>query len=238
MGKTCTVLLIVIFLVAGFHSASGQNTSLYRIPESVSGGIGQTIKIPIEIRNSGDKPQIFVIRVTESDFKSDQKGYFCQNSDCLKNEVQEISRRVEPNTVLEGLSYLIETGLSVGQSQMVFEVYPKANQADASQIPVTILIDEKQPKNVVYRSREILIREVYPNPATSTAYIDYELYAEQKEAKVVIYNILGTSMGEQSLPYNETRAKILTEEFLPGIYFYTIYLNNEGLITRKMVVRR
>lgn len=225
------------FLCAGTYTLWGQNLELLPIPESLMGTTGQAIKIPIQLRNTGEKPQFYIIRVAEADLKAGQKGYFCLNGDCLTEDVTEISKRVEAFTTLSGLYYTLETGLATGQSHLTFEVSAKGSSAP-TQLPVTIMIDEKQPKNVVFKSKDIMIHEIYPNPASSTAYIDYELYNDRKEAKIVIHNILGTSMGEQELSSSENRAKILTEELSPGIYFYTVYLDNEGLITRKMVVRR
>lgn len=215
-----------------------QHFEVLPLTQNLIGTTGKTVTIPIQIKNQGDKPQFFIVKLAEEDLRAGQKGYFCLNGTCLSADITEISKRVEGSSTLTGLTYVIETGLATGQSQLAFEIFVKGNQPGAIEWPVTIMVDEKQPKNVVFRSKEIMINEVYPNPVTTTAYIDYELYNEKKEAKIIIHNILGTSMGEQELSFNETRAKILTEEFPPGIYFYTVYLDNEGLITRKMVVRR
>jgi hypothetical protein len=36
----------------------------------------------------------------------------------------------------------------------------------------------------------------------------------------------------------ENRVKIQSEEFVSGIYFYTLYLNNNVVLTRKIVIRK
>jgi hypothetical protein len=58
------------------------------------------------------------------------------------------------------------------------------------------------------------------------------------KAKVVIHNILGKSLGEYELPNADTKIKIAIDEMPAGVYFYTIYLNNEGVFTRKLIVRK
>ena len=237
MGFYRIVGWVSLLLCTGTFSLWGQSLDLLPIPENLVGIPGQALKIPIQIRNSGDKAQFYIVKITESDLKPSQKGYFCLNGDCLTSDISEISKRVEAASTLTGLYYVLETGLATGQIQLVFELSMKGSPG-LIESKVTVSVDEKQPKNVVFRSKDIVIHEVYPNPVSTTAYIDYELYNEKRAAKIVIHNILGTSMGEQELTFSENRAKILTEELSPGIYFYTIYLDNEGLITRKMVVRR
>jgi hypothetical protein len=45
-------------------------------------------------------------------------------------------------------------------------------------------------------------------------------------------------MNEFELPTAETHVKIQTEEFTSGIYFYTLYLDNNGILTRKLIIRK
>lgn len=238
MGLSRAIWLVSVAFFLGISALCAQNFEVLPLSESLIGNPGQAIKIPIQIKNQSEKAQFYIIRLAESDLKAGQKGYFCFNGDCLSEESFEVSKKIEGFSTLTGLYYMVETGLSTGLSQLRFEVFVKGSNQTLLDWPVSIMVDEKQPKNVVFKSKDIMVRELYPNPVTATAYLDYELYSEKKSAKIMIHNILGTSMGEQELSFNETKAKILTEELTPGIYFYTIYLDGEGIITRKMVVRR
>lgn len=228
---------LVSVALAGCLTLQAQSIEILPVPETMIGTTGQSIKIPIQVKNTGDKAQNYIIRLAESDLKAGQRGFFCLNGNCLNEEIREITRRIDPFSTLQDLYFVIETGLVTGQNQLIFEAGVKGT-GSGTELPVTIMIDEKQPRNVVFKSRDLVVHEIYPNPSSSVAYIDYELFNDRKSAKILIHNILGTPLGEQELPANDTRAKILTEEMSPGIYFYTIYLDNEGLITRKMVVRR
>jgi hypothetical protein len=223
--------------LAGCLTLQAQSLEIMPVPETLIGTTGQSIKIPIQVKNTGDKALNYLVRLTDSDLKPGQRGFFCLNGNCLNEDIREITKRIDAFSTLQDLYYVIETGLVTGQNQLIFEAGIKGN-GSGTELPVTIMIDEKQPRNVVFKSRDLIVHEIYPNPSSSVAYIDYELYNDKKSAKILIHNILGTPLGEQELPANDTRAKILTEELSPGIYFYTVYLDNEGLITRKMVVRR
>ncbi|MFN7603180.1 MAG: T9SS type A sorting domain-containing protein, partial [Bacteroidota bacterium] len=79
---------------------------------------------------------------------------------------------------------------------------------------------------------------VYPNPVQDQAFIDYKLHTETVKAKIVVHNVLGKAMGDYELAFDDTRVKIQADDLVPGIYFYTVYLNNNGILTRKLIVRK
>ena len=231
-------LLLPFLFCFSLISGIAQTFEVTEVPSTLSGSISQTLKIPIKIRNTGDKPQFFIVRLSDEDLKAGQKGYFCIDGDCLESGITEFSKRIEGGVSLNGLYFMLETGIVTGQNNLHFEVFVKGNAISRQEHEVNINIDEKQPKNVVFKSKDLVVHDVYPNPVSTTAFIDYELYNEQMKAKIVIHNILGSSLGEQELPYADSRAKISAEDLTPGIYFYTIYIDNEGVTTRKLIVRR
>lgn len=100
-------------------------------------------------------------------------------------------------------------------------------------------VEEKTTRSFVFQTRDITVHDVYPNPVTDQqAYLDYRLADEGIKAKVVIHNILGSPVGEYEMNASETRVKIQSDELSSGVYFYTIYLDNIGVLTRKLVVRK
>ncbi|MEJ2005968.1 MAG: T9SS type A sorting domain-containing protein [Cyclobacteriaceae bacterium] len=82
------------------------------------------------------------------------------------------------------------------------------------------------------------MNDVYPNPVTDFAFVDYNLLDRDAEAKIVIHNVLGSAIAEYDLPYLETRVKISADELNAGVYFYTLYVDNEGVMSRKLIVRK
>jgi hypothetical protein len=58
------------------------------------------------------------------------------------------------------------------------------------------------------------------------------------KAKIVVHSVLGNSMGEYELSIFEKQAKILTGDLNAGIYFYTLYIDGEAVMTRKLIVKR
>ncbi|MBK7652030.1 MAG: T9SS type A sorting domain-containing protein [Flammeovirgaceae bacterium] len=103
---------------------------------------------------------------------------------------------------------------------------------------VAISINEKLGKPVLFHSKDITIYDVYPNPVQDQAFIDYQVHNENVNAKLIIHNILGRPLDEYELYSSETLIKIQTEDYTSGIYFYTLYVDNNGILTRKLIIRK
>ncbi|MDZ7646057.1 MAG: T9SS type A sorting domain-containing protein [Cytophagales bacterium] len=166
------------------------------------------------------------------------KGYFCFDNKCLESGISEFSKRVEPGETLQKLVYVVEGSLLTSQSAVRFQVFPRLNPQDIQDYSVAIAVNEKLGKPVLFQSKDITIHDVYPNPVQDHAFIEYQLHNENVKAKLVIHNILGRPLDEYELNSSETRAKIQTEEYTSGIYFYTLYLDNNGILTRKLIIRK
>lgn len=226
-------------LLSGFSlSGFAQTFELLDKQESFQTSFSETIRIPLKIRNNTNKAQFYIVRKLHSDLNGTQKGYFCLDKNCLESGIEEFSKRVEPGETLQALVYVLESGIQSGQGNIKFQVFVKGNPVEAIDYAVSVSVQEKDQKPVLFHSKDITIQDVYPNPVQDLAYMDYRIHNESITAKVVIHNILGRAINEFELSPFEDRVKIQTEDFVSGIYFYTLYLNNNGVLTRKLVVRK
>jgi hypothetical protein len=225
------------FLVWGCQAFS-QSFELSETAEHYQISPNQILRIPLRLKNTSDKAQIYTVRVTKNDLGDTQKGYFCFGNNCLDATVEEFSRRLEPSETLADLSYSFESGMQAMQSAIKIEVFQKGSHTEVVERPVSLVVEEKPGRSFIFQSKEITIQDVYPNPVQDQAIIEYKLHHETSKAKIVLHNVLGKPMGDYELPSTETRVKISADELVPGIYFYTVYLNNSGILTRKLVVRK
>ncbi len=230
--------IILGLTITGSASGFAQTFELLDRQDTYQTGVSQTLRIPLRIRNNTDKAQFYIFRKVQDDLNSTQKGYFCLDKNCLEADTEEFSKKIEPGETLQNLYFTLETGLLIGQHNIKFEIFPQGILHQTIEHPVAITIDDRSAKALVFHSKDITIHDVYPNPVTDQASIDYSLHNELLKAKVVIHNILGKSMGDYELPYAENKVKIQAEDLPAGVYFYTVYLNNEGVFTRKLIVRK
>lgn len=229
---------IVLLLALCSSGAFAQSFELIDRQENYQTGLSENLRIPLRIKNNSDKTQFYIIRKVSSDLGGTQKGYFCLDKHCLDPGIEEFSKRVDPGETLYGLAYTLETGLVTAQNNIRFEIFVKGMSHDFIAHNVTISIEEKPSKPLVFQSKEITIHDVYPNPAIEQAYMDYQIHNESVKAKLVVHNILGSPVGNYDLPNFDVKVKIQTEELPAGVYFYTVYLNNSGVFTRKLIVRK
>ncbi len=222
------------------YSLSGltQNFDLLDRQESFQTTIGETLRIPLKIKNGSEKAQFYVVRKVQSELSTTQKGYFCLDKNCLETGITEFSKRLEPGETIQQLAFVVESGMVTGLSTVKFQVFPRSHPQDVVEYSVIINVLEKTEKPVLYQSKDITIQDVFPNPVQDHAFVDYRIHNENITAKLMIHNILGRPLNEVELPTSETRVKLQTEEFTSGIYFYTLYVDNNGVLTRKLIIRK
>lgn len=80
------------------------------------------------------------------------------------------------------------------------------------------------------------ITAAYPNPASSSTEIDYNIPAGSN-GKILLRNLLGSVVREVILEKQEGKAMISTNELKDGLYFYSVLLDNKIIVTKKLVIR-
>ncbi len=83
-----------------------------------------------------------------------------------------------------------------------------------------------------------MISDLYPNPVSEFAFLEYQLNNEDTEAKILIHNVLGSVVGEYPLSNHEKQIKISAQELNDGLYFYTLNVEGKSLATKKLIVKK
>ncbi len=231
-------LLLVVFLLISVLSLSAQSFEISATPESVKGVIGETLKVPVAFRNTTEKAVIIVVKKISQQIGTTQKNYFCMDDHCLDSKVEDYTLRVEPGQSVTSLQIALEAGLAHGNSSVKYIAFNKLNPSETYEFDLNFTVAEREEKQVIYSSSDITLKEIYPNPVKDIAYIEYNLLDDRVKAKILIHNILGNSIEEYPLPADETRVKIRVDALTAGIYFYTLYIDNEGVITRKLILKK
>ena len=77
---------------------------------------------------------------------------------------------------------------------------------------------------------------VYPNPADDFLRIQYEVSAGSK-AQFELINLVGAKVFETKLNSQSTEMEIDLSSLNPGVYFYTLKIDGEVNISKKLVIR-
>lgn len=228
-------------LIAGFIFSSwglwAQSFEVSGLTESYKGSIGELIHAPLKFKNTSDKAVILIFRRIETQIGSSQKNYYCIDKNCFDQRSETYSVKIEPGETLENFSIGLEAGLTEGFSTVKYSVFNKSNPSEVSQFELNFIVEGRREKSNIYSSQFITLHDVYPNPVTSSARLDYTLHTEQLKAKIIVHNILGSPLSEYELPFHQNTLKLDADQLTTGIYFYTLYINNEGVVTRKLMVK-
>lgn len=87
----------------------------------------------------------------------------------------------------------------------------------------------------MFANDRIIVSNVYPNPASEGAEIDYSLLAG--DARITVLNVLGTPVAEYALDRNDHKLRIPTRTMETGVYLYLLSLDGRKVATKKLLVR-
>ncbi len=232
------ISLFAAMLVIWSTSAFAQGFEIASIQESYKGLIGETIKAPIRFKNTSEKSITLIIRKVNGQIGSTQKNYFCLENNCLDQKVEDYIIKIEPGQTLNNFQVVLEAGLVSGESVLKYVAYSKSNPGYSLEFELNFNVEEKPEKENIYTSRLVTLHDVYPNPVVDQAIVDYKIMNDHVKAKIVVHNLLGNVVGEYSLPIFENFVRVKTDELAAGIYFYTLYVDDESVMTRKLIVKK
>lgn len=123
-----------------------------------------------------------------------------------------------------------------GTTSVKFVFFDTENAADSSFVIVNYVIGTLGiPANP---ADNVSLSNAYPNPASGIVNFDYKLSSDVNKARIVVTNLLGTTIQDFELGHKSGKASVDVSNLRNGIYFYSLILNNSATITRKFVVKR
>lgn len=81
------------------------------------------------------------------------------------------------------------------------------------------------------------VSEVYPNPAVNQVSIDYQLTPQVNQARVMVYNVLGSLVREVALDRGNGKMSLDVSGLDKGVYFYSILVNGDVYQTKKLIIQ-
>lgn len=231
-------MLLAAILMLTSPAVFSQGFEIAGLQEFYKGTIGETIKAPLKLKNTSDRPITLVVRMLSSQIGSTQKNYFCVDVNCLDQRVEDYVLKLDPGQTLNSLQVVLEAGLVSGESMLRYQVYNRTNPGHSMEFDLNFNVEERTGKENIYSSRLVTLHDVYPNPVVDQAVVDYKILNERIKAKLVVHNLLGNVVGEYALPSFENFVRVKTDYLAAGIYFYTLYVDDESVMTRKLIVRK
>lgn len=207
---------------------------------NMSSEVGTSSKTTIHIKNTSNHIILLGIKKIEDNIRSSQISTFCIYNDCSENNIvsEKLIVKLLPGEIFNGFSAKLETGLVPGNSSVKYLFYNVSDTNESVEAEINYTIKEKVKDGTLFYSDVVELSDVFPNPVREKAIFNYNYFKPEKEAKLVIHNVLGSVISEFKLSPYESRLTVPVMDYNPGVYFYTLYIDNEGVATKKMVIRK
>ena len=236
MKKILTILSILCFALP----LLGQDFEIITDQEAITTSrIGEVASAPIKIKNISDKPiYIFIDRI-EKVVGTSQTTNFCWGDECFDAAIERLplSKRIEPGETSDAFMSVLHAGLVEGYSTVKYNIYTRSKRDEVIEHEVTYSVEGDKDSRTLYSSNALIFNEIYPNPVRDFAIINYKIIEPDTQAKIMLHNVLGSVVGTYELPVLEQILKIETKKFNPGVYFYTLFIDGDGILTKKLIIR-
>ena len=183
-----------------------------------------TVNIPVKVKK------------IENSIVVGSQNYFCWGS-CFSPSIF-----VSPDSVIinagETVNYFTGdyvTSSTIGVTTITYVFFNNEDPNDTVSVVVEYHVTGVGIKEA--KTKEIKFSNPYPNPSDNFTSFDYLLPKTTKYSKIVIRNILGTVVKEVKIFNKKGNIKLSTEELTDGIYFYSIIVDDNIFITKRLIVR-
>lgn len=215
-------------------SALSQDFTVENLNESLSVAHQKETSSTFYIKNFTSRTKSFQISINQDLLQSGSIIRICQGGICydesFKLAVSAESRSREIEIQFIG-------GLSSFKSSLIIEV-KDIEKATTFTKEIYVEVTSQINDDILYQKDDIKISNFYPNPAIEAASLEYSINSNERNAKIILQNVLGSIVEEYPLDPRENKLRLLTEKMSPGIYFYTLFIRDEGLATRKLIVKK
>ncbi|MEZ5198264.1 MAG: T9SS type A sorting domain-containing protein [Bacteroidales bacterium] len=121
-----------------------------------------------------------------------------------------------------------------GVTKVEYTFYDMNNTDD--KVSFIVNYDATETNDIKDMLMDYSISNAYPNPANTYVSINYD-FKGNRNAKIAIYNLLGTAVKEIELTESFGTLKVNTSDLIEGIYFYSLLINNESISTHKLIIK-
>ncbi len=125
---------------------------------------------------------------------------------------------------------------NAGKTRIMYVFYNDANVNDS----VAFIAEYNAGSQVSFSTVEVMDvdMKVYPNPAQNHIFVDYRLPSKNTSATVQIRNVLGSVVHQSILTQNNGVERIDVSNLKDGVYFYSLIINDDAVVTRKLLIRK
>ena len=203
-----------------------------------AGDIGSVHRKTILLQNESIQPKTFTLKNLRGSVGSSQKVKICLGDQCFdsKRDLSKISLKLAPGEIYTDLYLEFEMGIT--ETRGSFDLLFVNSENIRDNFVVEANYEVKGGSKDEFSHKDIKISEIYPNPSNRIAQLDYEVVNPKSKAKISINSFIGNPIAEYELDPTRNTLVINVTDFQPGVYFYTLFVDNKNVVTKKLQVKK
>lgn len=204
------------------------------------GDLGSTQRKTVILQNESNQVKTYLLKSLRGNIGSSQKVKICIGDKCYdpKKELAKIKIELEPGELLTDLYLDFEMGIVETRGSFDLSFVNESNLRDLFVVEARYEVDDPSDKIDEFDYKDIVLSDVYPNPSVRIAQFDYNFKNQSVKARIAINSFIGNPIAEYELDPERNTLAISVSDFNPGIYFYTLFLDNKNIVTKKLVVKK
>ena len=204
------------------------------------GDLGSTQRKTVILQNETNQVKTYLLKSLRGNIGSSQRVKICIGDQCYdpKKDLAKIKLTLEPGELLTDLYLDFEMGIVETRGSFDLSFVNESNLRDLFVVEARYEVDDPAIKVNEFDYKDIILSDVYPNPSVRMAQFDYSFKNKSVKARISINSFIGNPIADYELDPERNTLPINVSDFNPGIYFYTLFLDNKNIVTKKLVVKK
>jgi hypothetical protein len=229
-----TFILMLLFPIF----AGAQQVHVLSEAVEFSGKIGSSQRKTVLLQNESAQSKTYLLRNIKGSIGSSQKMRICLGEQCFdpKKDLAKVMLKLAPGEIYTDLYLEFELGIAetLGSFDLVFVNSEALRDFFVVEAKYSVSSDPKAD----FSHRDIKLGDIYPNPSNRVAQLDYTLVNPKSKAKITVTSFIGNPIAEYELDPTRNSLIIHVADFQPGVYFYTLFVDNKNVVTKKLQVKK
>lgn len=228
------LLTLICVAIVGWSQA--QSLQISSSSQVVYGASSLLMHSTAIVTNTNVNPIDVHVMRTVNDTANHHSSYFCWGINCYDTTT---SVSFSPETIAGAggtnssfIAYLQPNGYN-DTSMVTYCFYDDVDQSDSACMTFTYISTPTGIEEYITSGNSLT--NAYPNPADNYSKLAYSLVSA-KNSKLVLYNVLGSTVKEMKLTNKQNVITIATSELKNGIYFYSLINDGKVISTKKLIV--
>lgn len=191
----------------------------------------------VHFKNITTESKTVIVQLHRMQLAADADLLMCFNGNCLLDTISTTPLVLAPNVEYDqfDLQYIYANKqTTIGKINILDASTMQVLQSFVAKYYDSTLVS--LPKQV--KPHFALSLDVYPNPVSNNATINYTLPSNYSNGQIVVRNMIGSTVKSTEIKSGVSgKYQFSTMELANGVYFYSIIGNGKTISTKKMVVK-